>query len=59
MTTAVNKITNCSGAIHVGDYLYVITTHHTDAETLPGRALNIQHTESNALLFSTEITYTS
>jgi len=52
-----DDITDCSGAVHTGDDIYIVSIHYTTASTLPGRMLNIEHKDSDTIIFSTEISY--
>jgi len=50
------EITNATGQISPGDQVHIFTTHCT-ASQLPGLTVNIRHTSSNTMIFSSTIDY--
>jgi len=50
------EIINATGQISPGDQIHVFTTHYAGFQ-LPGLTINIRHTSSNTMIFSSIIDY--
>ncbi len=55
--TSLDQISNATGAVNSGDEIYVITTHYTSEDDLPGLRLKIEHVTSHTLIYSATISY--